>query len=160
MISSSHTFTTEIHWQGAPMRPDERRFSRAHRISAPGLPPIEGSAAKTFHGDADRWNPELLLISAVAECHMMTFLFLAKQEGVTVTAYECSASGKLQLDPDGIGGEFASFTLAPAVSFMADTERNITVESVNALHEQVEKYCFIARSVRAPITIRASATAD
>ncbi len=160
MIAQQHSFTTEVRWQGSPMQASERRFSRKHVIEAEGLHPIEASAARVFHGDADRWNPELLLISAVAECHMMTFLFLAKREGLEILDYRCRAEGTLALDADGVGGEFAGISLFPVVTFRAREEAGLHEETclhdeatIIALHDEVGKYCFIARSVTAPITV-------
>ncbi|MDA3145828.1 OsmC family protein [Leucobacter sp. UCMA 4100] len=139
------------------MRASERRFSRKHVIEAEGLDSIEASAARVFHGDADRWNPELLLISAVAECHMMTFLFLAKREGLEIVDYQCRAEGTLSIDPDGVGGEFAEIALFPVVSFRDRAEAGTGDEAtIIGLHTEVEKYCFIARSVKAPITVHPS----
>jgi organic hydroperoxide reductase OsmC/OhrA len=36
--------------------------------------PIAGSSDSTFRGDAARWNPEQLLLAALAQCHMLSYL--------------------------------------------------------------------------------------
>lgn len=154
MLSNEHSFNVNVVWQGASEKPHTGpKFSRKHSLTVPGLPPIESSAARIFHGDADRWNPEQLLIAAVAQCHMMTFLFLARREKIIVVDHECPAEGVLTMDADGVGGSFTGITLRPQVTIVCEEDDPGIVDHVNELHEAVGKYCFIARSVTAPILV-------
>lgn len=148
-----HTFTAEVRWQAKP-RATGRGLSRAHVVSAPGVLELPGSAAKVFHGDADRWNPEQLLLGALAQCHMLTFLYLAQSAGISVQSYESSIEGVIHMDADGIGGEFAHVTIRPIVTVELDDAGDPpNVNVVDQLHTEVHRYCFIARSVRTPITV-------
>ena len=154
MALTHHTFTAEVEWFGPSEGHEARRsFSRAHVVRAAGVPDIPGSAAKVFHGDADRWNPEQLLLAAVAQCHMMTFLFLAKRAGVDVVTYKSRVEGIVAMDPDGIGGEFSTISLFPDVTIRSAD--GVDRAAVDSLHETVTEYCFIARSVSAPIDVSA-----
>lgn len=142
------TYTLQVRWTGnrgaGTTRP--RAYGRDHEVRAEGLPSILASADRPFHGDADRWNPELLLLAALAECHMLTYLFLATQRGIVVEAYEDAPEGVLEVHRDG-SGEFTGVTLRPRVR-IADPERS---DEAMRLHDEVPNLCFIARSVSFPV---------
>jgi len=107
---------------------------------------IEGSADRTFHGDADRWNPEELLLAALAECHLLSYLHVAATAGVVVVAYEDAAEGRMTQSSDG-GGRFTSAVLRPRVT-VADESM---VDAARALHAEASRKCFIAASVAFPV---------
>ncbi len=80
-----------------------RSYGREHIISAAGLPDIAGTADPTFHGDAQRWNPEQLLLAALSQCHMLSYLHMAVKHSLVVTSYADHASGTLKLNYDAAG---------------------------------------------------------
>ena len=100
----------------------------------------------TFHGDPTRWNPELLLVASLAQCHMLWYLHLASTAGIVVVDYVDTAHGVMALDADG-SGRFESVTLRPAVT-ITTPERT---ELAGRLHEDAAARCFIARSVNFPV---------
>jgi organic hydroperoxide reductase OsmC/OhrA len=110
------------------------------------VPELLGSADATFHGDRDRWNPELLLVTALAQCHMLSYLHVAVQAGVVVTDYTDSAEGTMVLNPDG-SGQFSSVTLRPRVRLADPAQADLA----NSLHADAAGKCFIARSVNFPV---------
>ena len=120
-------------------------YSRAHVISADGKPEIAGSSDKAFHGDVTRWNPEELLIAALSQCHMLSFLHVAHSAGVVVETYEDVATGVLMTRADG-SGEITEVTLRPEVTI---SDGNL--ESVPQLHHRASTLCFIANSVKFPV---------
>jgi organic hydroperoxide reductase OsmC/OhrA len=79
---------------------------------------------------------------------MLWYLHLCAVGGVTVTAYEDVASGRMVMNRDG-SGQFESVTLHPKATITAGSDP----EKARALHGEVHKYCFIARSVNFPVTI-------
>ncbi len=123
-----------------------RGYSRDHDILIPGLPVLKGSADPTFHGDRERYNPEQLLLAALAQCHMLSFLHVAVRHGVVVTDYQDNATGLMRLNRDG-SGQFESVTLNPRVT-LADPAQ---VELAGQLHREANQVCFIARSVNFPV---------
>ena len=87
-----------------------------------------------------------LLVAALSQCHMLSYLHLAASAGVVVTAYSDAPSGTMKEHPDG-SGEFVEVLLCPEVT-VADAAMS---ERATALHDEAEKLCFIARSVNFPV---------
>lgn len=117
-------------------------YDRRHEVRAAGKPVIAGSSEPSFRGEADRWNPEELLVVSLSQCHLLWFLHLAADAGVLVTGYTDEATGTMRLNPDG-SGQFTEVVLRPRV-LVASAEM---VEPAQRLHERVHSLCFIARSV-------------
>ncbi|WP_255769524.1 OsmC family protein [Pseudarthrobacter sulfonivorans] len=145
---SEHHYSLTVQWTGnlGEGTTSYRGYSRGHDIVIPGLPVLKGSADPTFHGDRDRYNPEQLLLAALAQCHMLSFLHVAVRHGVVVTDYRDEATGRLRLNQDG-SGQFESVTLHPHVT-VADPAH---VELADQLHREANQVCFIARSVNFPV---------
>lgn len=139
----THGFEARLRWTGNTGRGTSAytAYSRTHEIAAPGKPDIPGSADPAFRGDADRWNPEEMLVGAIASCHMLWFLHLAADAGVVVERYEDRATGEMRINPDG-SGEFTSATLRPHVAISAGDPALL-----DGLHRRAHENCFIARSV-------------
>ncbi|WP_104087657.1 OsmC family protein [Arthrobacter sp. GMC3] len=148
MALDEHHFGTSIFWTGnrGTGTSGYRDYGRDHSVTAAGVPTLLGSAARTFHGDRDRWNPELLLVAALSECHMLSYLHVAVLHGVVVTKYEDNATGTMVLNADG-SGQFTSVTLHPQIS-VADPA---TADLALSLHAEASRKCFIARSVNFPV---------
>src|SRR5208282_3660126 len=89
-----------------------RDYGRDHDVTAAGLAPIAASSDPAFRGDPGRWNPELELTAALAQCHMLWYLHLAATAGVVVTAYADDAQGTMAETADG-GGRFTEVVRRP-----------------------------------------------
>ena len=124
---------------------DYKAFGRDNLLTAEGKPPIEGSAARPFHGDASRWNPEETLIAALVECHLLSYLYVATQNGIVVESYTDAATGTLVTDGDG-SGRFESVTLRPVVTISSGDP-----EVARRIHADANRLCFIAASVNFPV---------
>jgi organic hydroperoxide reductase OsmC/OhrA len=148
MSIGEHHYSLEVQWTGnlGEGTSSYRGYSRDHDILIPGLPVLHGSADPTFHGDRSRYNPEQLLLAALAQCHMLSFLHVAVRHGVVVTDYRDEATGTLRLNRDG-SGQFESVTLHPQVT-LADPDH---VSLAEKLHHEANQVCFIARSVNFPV---------
>jgi organic hydroperoxide reductase OsmC/OhrA len=145
-----HTYALALRWTGdrGSGTSDYRAYGRDHLLEASGKPTIVGSSDAAFRGDADRWNPEELLVAALAQCHMLWYLHLAATSGVVVCAYEDAPQGTMVEDDDGSGGgAFREVTLRPTVT-VTDAAM---VERALAIHAEIHAVCFIARSVSFPV---------
>lgn len=124
-----------------------KSYSRAHELTAPDKLPIYGSADPGFQGDPARWNPEELLVAALSACHQLWYLHLCARAGIIVTAYEDQADG-LMVEEAGGAGRFVSVVLHPHVTLAAGSDR----ERAEDLHHAANEKCFVARSVKFPVT--------
>lgn len=146
-MAADHRFAAALTWTGnrGAGTSGYRAYGRDHVISAAGKPDILGSAARVFHGDVDRWNPEEMLIAALAQCHLLSYLYVAVAHGIVVDSYDDNAEGVLVTIPDG-GGRFREVVLRPVVSISAGDP-----EVARRIHADAHRLCFIASSVAFPV---------
>lgn len=145
-MNLDHDYAVHIQWTGNRGSGTEsyRGYSRDHTISADGNPDILASSDKTFHGTAERWNPEEMLLAALSDCHMLSYLHSAVRHGIVVTAYHDDAVGTMRQVGDG--GAFTSVTLRPVVTISAGDP-----ELARSIHAEASANCFIASSVNFPV---------
>lgn len=146
-----HHYHLELSWTGAAQGGTEsyHGYSREYRVDLGDKPAIVGSSDPAFKGDPKLYNPEEMLLMALASCHMLSYLALASLEGLVVVAYEDSASGTML--QEGRGGRFTEVVLNPRVTLAPGSD----LARGEALHEDANKTCFIANSVNFPVRHRA-----
>ena len=146
-VNLEHHFAVGLEWLGnrGSGTSDYNSYGRDLVMRADGKPDISGSSAKAFRGDVDRWNPEEMLIAALSECHLLSYLYVAAKNGVVVTDYTDAAVGTIEQTADG-GGHFTSVTLRPAVTISSGDP-----ELARSLHREAQAICFIASSVNFPV---------
>ncbi len=151
-----HTYDVTVTWTGddGEGTASYRGYRRDHVVAAEGRPDLVGSADPTFRGDANRWNPEQLLVAALSQCHMLWYLHLCATNDVVVTGYVDRAHGEMRTHRDG-SGEFTSVVLRPAVTVAEPA----MVERAVQLHADAPTLCFIARSVTFPVDHEPTVTA-
>lgn len=145
---ATHTYELELTWTGnlGTGTSGYRDYSRDVLARAgEGKPELELSADRPFRGDRTRWNPEVLLLAALSECHLLSFLHVAVTRGVTVTAYEDAPLG--WMEQEGIGGRFTRVLLRPRVTVTDPAHLALLPE----IHEEAGRACFIASSVNFPV---------
>ena len=144
----SHHYQATVTWTGnrGTGTSGYKDYGRDHEVSAPGCAPIAGSADRTFHGDRDRWNPEMLLVAALSQCHLLSYLHVCADAGVVVTGYSDDAEGTMGPPPAG-GGNFPPAVRRPR----APARHAGMTEAALRLHEEASARCFIAASVNFPV---------
>ncbi|MEU9088435.1 OsmC family protein [Streptomyces sp. NPDC048357] len=142
-----HSYTTRVTWTGnlGTGTSHFRAYSRAHEVAAGELPVILGSSDPTFRGDASRWNPEQLLLAALAQCHMLSYLHFCTVNGVVVTSYVDEATGTMATAGDS--GQFTEAVVHPRVTVSEESMVAAAIE----LHKEARRACFIANSVNFPV---------
>jgi organic hydroperoxide reductase OsmC/OhrA len=141
---------TTIRWTRTSQGFDYEGFNRDHEWEfGPGLA-LPASSAPEFLGAPDRVDPEQAFVAAVSSCHMLTFLALASKRRFVVDAYEDEAVGELGKDPEG-RMVMTRVELRPRVRFAEGAAPDEA--TLAQLHEKAHKYCFIANSVKTPITV-------
>ncbi|MEZ2348669.1 OsmC family protein [Terriglobus sp. RCC_193] len=154
-MKNEHHYNTSIVWTGnrGTGTSSYRDYARSYDLSAPGKPLIAGSSDATFRGEASKWNPEDMLLASLSSCHMLSYLHLCADAGISVIAYSDNAEGTMQLTPDG-SGHFTSVTLHPQVTIAAGHD----LIKADALHHRAHELCFIANSVNFPVACEATTT--
>jgi len=142
-----HSYAVTVEWLGnrGTGTSGYRDYGREHVVRAEGKHELEGSSDRVFHGNADRWNPEELLLAALSQCHLLSYLHVAASAGVVVTGYTDAAVGTMVQTPDG-GGRFTSATLRPRVTIASGD-----AQLARSLHADANAKCFIAASVNFPV---------
>jgi len=145
----THYYRSNITWTGnlGEGTRGYQAYSRSHRIGIPGKPDIEGSADPSFRGDPEKHNPEELFLSSIAACHMLWYLHLCSDSGITVVNYSDEADA-VMVEEKGGKGRFQSVTLNPVVTILNKKNR----DKAFSLHKKANEMCFIANSCNFPIT--------
>jgi organic hydroperoxide reductase OsmC/OhrA len=143
-----HSYAVSVTWTGnrGTGTSGYRAYDRDHDVAADGRPVIAASSEPLFRGDPARWNPELELVAALSQCHMLWYLHLCAVAGVIVTGYTDDAGGTMTEADDG-GGRFTEVLLRPQVT-IASPE---AAEAAASLHKEAHAKCFIASSVNFPV---------
>jgi organic hydroperoxide reductase OsmC/OhrA len=147
------TYTADIKWtlkDGEDFA--KGRYSRGHTVSFDGGTVVPASASPHVVG---KWaveaavDPEEMLVAALSNCHMLSFLHIARLAGFTIASYSDHA--------EGVMGEIApgrqavtKVTLHPQIEW---TGRTPEKEELDRMHHEAHEVCFIANSVKTQVTI-------
>ncbi|MEC5406169.1 OsmC family protein [Paraburkholderia sp. MPAMCS5] len=147
MAYGEHKYKVSVQWTGnrGSGTSGYRDYSRDHVIRAGNKPVIEGSSDAAFLGDANRWNPEDLLVASASACHKLWYLHLCADAGIAVLEYRDDAEGTMLDDPRQ--GRFSQIVLRPRVVIQAGGD----VELAARLHHMAHEKCYVANSVNFPI---------
>jgi organic hydroperoxide reductase OsmC/OhrA len=152
-MSKTHPYSSRIRWTGdrGEGTARYRGYDRTWNIETPGKAVIECSNDPLLGGDPSRPNPEDLLLSSLSACHMLWYLHLACNAGIAVRGYEDEPEGLGESTPDG-AGRFLEAVLRPRITVPRGTD----LKRADAIHHEIHKVCFIARSVNFPVRYEAS----
>lgn len=147
-MSKHHNYNVKIEWTGnkGTGTSSYRAYERSHSIQVEGKPEILGSSDPAFRGDNTKHNPEDMLVASLSACHMLFYLHLCAEAGITVVEYVDNVSGTMEETPNG-GGRFTEVILRPTVTI---TDKSRT-EEANQLHHKANELCFIANSCNFPV---------
>lgn len=143
-----HVYTSQLAWTGNKGSGTSayKAYERTWDLKIDGKPTIHCSNDPLLGGDSAKYNPEDLLISALSSCHMLWYLHLCSDAGITVLSYEDIPEGIGELEPSG-KGKFTSAILKPKITITADSDAGLAKD----IHHKIHDYCFIARSVNFPV---------
>jgi len=148
----NHNFEIRLRWHNT--NPTEREiggdYSHEAIITSDKHATLVASAAEGFGGDVRLWNPEELLMAAIAQCHMLSFLYAAHEEGIDVVDYVDETTGTMNYQ--GGAGAMTSVTLRPTIATSA------SAEDVDRLHEQAKAMCVLRASVNFPVNVESVTT--
>src|SRR4051812_9227141 len=119
-----------------------RTYDRTHTATIERKPVLELTTDNPAVGDKTKLNPEDLLLTAIASCHMLSYLYLCAMDGIIVTGYTDIATA-VMIEKETGGGAFTEATLNPVVT-VAHEEM---IEKAKALHNKAHEICYIANSL-------------
>ncbi|MGM0559691.1 MAG: OsmC family protein [Pseudomonadota bacterium] len=140
----------QLHWQRAEPELRPGHYANAHSVQFNSTYGLQVDAAPDWGGDPGNTNPEQALASALASCHMMTFLALAAKAGWPVASYHDQAVAHLGKNTRG-QMSVVRIDLHPVVHFDSD----FTIESakLDEMQDRAHRYCFIANSLADSVEI-------
>ena len=149
---SEHLATVE--WSRDGQAFSDNQYRRAHDWRFDGGAVVRGSSAPSGVpeplSDPAAVDPEEALVAAVSSCHMLFFLAYARKDGLVVDHYRDEASGLLGRDERG-RTSITAVTLRPAVAFAGEPRPDAA--ALADLHRRAHEACYIANSIRAPVTV-------
>jgi len=94
-------------------------------------------------------DPEEMFVASLSNCHMLTFLHVARLKGFVVTRYRDEAVGVMEKNAEGRMA-VTRVTLHPEIVYEG---RRPTADETHALHHEAHEECFIANSVKTEVVV-------
>ena len=131
------------------------RYSREHTWSFDGGFTVPASPSPSVvpapYSNPANVDPEEAFVAAVSSCHMLSFLYLAYQQGFQVDSYDDEAIGVMTKNEKGVPW-VSSVTLHPKIIYSGDKVPKPADEE--HLHHDAHEQCFIANSVKTEVTVK------
>ena len=144
------TYIINIEWKKESADFSYEKYNRNHTIFLSGDQTLKNSASTDYFGNADMTNPEELLASALASCHMLTFLAIASKSGYVIESYTCKAEAFMGKNAEG-RMSVTEITLTPQITYSGDKRPD--AEHLKGLHDKAHKNCFIAQSLQSKVNV-------
>jgi organic hydroperoxide reductase OsmC/OhrA len=143
-MDHTHNYALKAVWHGnkGTGTSNLKAYDRSHTVSIKGKPDLHLTTDNPAAGDKSKLNPEDLLVTAIASCHMLSYLYVCALDGIVITSYEDNATGTM-LEKQAGGGFFKEVTLNPAVTVANASMADKAIE----LHHKAHEICYIANSV-------------
>ena len=147
-MAKQHNYKLTTVWTGNTGNgtSNYRAYERSLTISAVNKADILATSDTAFNSDKTKHNPEELLLAAISSCHMLWYLHLCSEAGVTVLNYTDNAAATMVETEDG-GGHFTEVLLSPMIIIREESKIGKAYE----LHQKANKLCYIANSCNFPI---------
>ena len=131
------------------------KYSREHSwtfdggLTIPASP--SPSVVPTPYSNPANIDPEEAYVASISSCHMLTFLYIASQQGFQVDSYEDEAIGVMTKNEKGV--PWVSFVaLHPKIVYRG--EKLPTPTDAERLHHLAHGQCFIANSIKTEVTVK------
>jgi organic hydroperoxide reductase OsmC/OhrA len=146
-------YTAEIDWTLASGEDFAKgRYSRGHSMRFDGGTVVAASASPHVVG---KWaveaavDPEEMLVAALADCHMLSFLHLARLAGFSVAAYHDHAEGVMEEIAPGKQA-ITKVVLHPQIGWVGEAPEQAKLDQ---MHHEAHEVCFIANSVKTKVIV-------
>jgi organic hydroperoxide reductase OsmC/OhrA len=146
-------YTADVTWKLQDSEDFPRgRYSRGHTISFDGGISVPASASPHVVG---KWaveaavDPEEMLVAALSNCHMLSFLHVARLAGFVVSAYHDHAEGVMEEIAPGKKA-MTKVVLHPKADWVGPIPDKAKLEH---MHHEAHDICFIANSVKTVVSV-------
>lgn len=135
------------------------RYPRGHAVRFGSGVEAPGTASR--HVVGNKWaapnavDPEEMLVAALSQCHMLTFLHVAREAGYVVAAYRDAAEGVMEEIAPGRMA-VTKVWLRPEIRYEG---RAPAAHEAERLHHAAHEACFIANSVKTEVVVEAPVSA-
>jgi len=149
---SEHKAT--INWKRTSRDFLSGKYSREHTWSFDGGVTVPASPSPSVvpvpYSNPAHVDPEEALVAAISSCHMLTYLYLAYQQGFQVDSYDDEAVGVMTKNEKGVPW-VSVVTLHPRILYSG--EKLPTPGDEERLHHLAHEQCFIANSVKTEVIV-------
>lgn len=154
MSDSRHRYEARVEWQGPePEAFLKRQYSRAHHWHFDGGLSVPASSSPQIvrlpWSDEEALDPEEAFVAAISSCHMLFFLDFAARAGLAVARYDDAAYGEMGKGEDG-RIQMLGVSLRPRLAWAGEAP---DATQIADLHRRAHEACFLANSVRCPVTV-------
>ncbi|MDW2778743.1 OsmC family protein [Pseudomonas sp. BEA3.1] len=140
----------KVVWAAVGHKDKADTYSRYLEVEFSSQVKVAASAAADYLGSPEKADPEQLLVSALASCHMLYFLAICEGQGYVVSKYIDNAKGIVAKREEG-GFWVSEITLSPQVEFSSEKQPDRT--ALERLHHRAHKGCFIANSIKTAVKV-------
>ncbi|HWF19585.1 MAG TPA: OsmC family protein [Verrucomicrobiae bacterium] len=150
---SEHKAT--IQWQRGSADFLSGKYSREHTWTFDGGVTVAASASPAVvpvpYANPANVDPEEAFVASVSSCHMLTFIYLAQQQGIQIETYCDNAVGHMTKNEKGVPW-VSSIELHPQIIYGGPKLPSPTEEE--HLHHLAHDQCFIANSIKTEVTVK------
>ncbi len=151
-----HRHTAQVRWERKDAVFTDHRYSRAHLWRFDGGAEVPASSSPLVVreplSDPRGVDPEEAFIAALSSCHMLFFLDFASRAGFIIESYVDDAVGVMGKDEEG-KEYIEAVELRPEIIFSGD--KLPSADEITELHHRSHDVCFIARSVKTKVMVKA-----
>ena len=130
------------------------KYSREHTWTFDGGATVPASPSPSVvpvpYSNPANVDPEEAFVASVSSCHMLTFLYLASQQGFQVDSYDDEAVGAMTKNDAGVPW-LSAITLHPRIAYGG--ERRPASAEEEGLHHAAHEQCFIANSIKTEVKV-------
>jgi organic hydroperoxide reductase OsmC/OhrA len=147
-------YKATIKWQRTSPDFLKGKYSREHTWTFDGGFIVPASPSPSVvpvpYSNPVHVDPEEAFVAAISSCHMLTFLYLASQQGFQIDSYEDESVGVMTKNEKGVPW-VSLVTFNPKIIFSGD-KLPVSVDEKH-LHHLSHEQCFIANSIKTEVVV-------
>ena len=148
-------YTATVSWKRTSPDFLKGKYSREHTWSFDGGVTVPASSSPSVvplpYSNPANVDPEEAFVAAISSCHMLTFLYLASQQGFVIDSYHDETIGLMTENEKGVPW-MSSVTLHPRIIYSG--AKFPTPAEEDHLHHLSHEQCYIANSIKTEVTVK------